>query len=149
MVNVVVKRNARNTVILTNHFVVKFPNDGNLRRLFKEFYLCWKAFLNGVGVPTVLFGPFLIQPRVKRLLKHLPEEEILERAEEIEEAIRKLAEARIEHRELRHPENHVGFWKGKVVFIDFDHGRLSGKSRDLNKFRAWVESLRRALSRAR
>jgi len=90
-----------------------------------------------VSVPALLFGPFLIRPRVV-LLK----EAGLQRTKDIIAAIKKLGEAGIEHRELRHPESHIGFWMGRIVFIDFDRGRLSRRSRDLNKFLAWLSAAR-------
>jgi len=143
-----VRRNARNAVIVLPFLVIKYPRDGRILRTFREFYLNWKAFLHGLAPFTLLLGPFLVQQRVPTLLKDLPPEEILRKSREIEEAIGRLAAAGIEHRELRHPESHVGFLGDRVVFIDFDHGRLSKRSRDLNKFRAWLEGLRKALGRA-
>ena len=133
-----IKKNARNITIVAGPLVIKFSRDGNIFRIFKEFYLTWKAFLNGLSVPVLLLGPFLIRPRVL-LLK---EAGLRDREDEIIRAIKKLSSARVEHRELRHPERHIGFWLGKVVFIDFDRGRLSTKSRDLNKFMAWLRSLK-------
>ena len=142
------RRNARNIVIILGPVVLKYPRDLRFGRLFKEFYLSWKAFLNGLGPPVVLFFPVLFRATVKPLLSDLERKEILRVAPEIEKAIKKLSEARIEHRELRHPEKHIGFWRGKVVFIDFDHGRLSRRSRDLNKFRAWLEGIKKSLRSA-
>ena len=143
-----IKKNARNTTIVTPLLVIKFPRDGKLSRVFKEFYLTWKAFLRGLSPPAILLGPFLLRPTVKVLLKHLPPSTVLDLAPCIERAIQQLSNAGIEHRELRHPENHVGFWRKRVVFLDFDHGRLTSRSRDLNKFRAWLEDLKKALGRA-
>ncbi len=140
-----IKRNARNTVIVTPFIVIKYPHDGNLRRIFREFVLTWKASLHGLSPPPLLVPPFLLRPTVKVLLGDLPREEVLSLAPRIEEAIKKLSSARIEHRELRHPEKHVGFWRGRVVFLDFDHARLSSRSRDLNKFRAWIEGIKKSL----
>ncbi len=140
-----IKKNARNTTIVTPFIVIKYPRDGNLRRIFKEFALTWKAFLHGLSPPPLLVPPFLLRPTVKVLLGDLPREEILSLAPGIEEAIRKLSSTRIEHRELRHPEKHVGLWRGRVVFLDFDHARLSSRSRDLNKFRAWIEGIKKSL----
>lgn len=134
----IIKKNARNVTIVVGPVVVKIPVDGNCGRIFKEFYLTWKAFLNGVSVPVVLIGPFLIRLKVK-LLKEIG---IEGKEKKTIEAIKKLANARIEHRELRHPESHIGFWRGKVVFIDFDRGRLTHRSRDLNKFLAWLTSVK-------
>ncbi len=143
-----IKKNARNVAIVTPLLVIKFPRDGKLSRIFKEFYLTWKAFLRGVSPPPILFGPFLLRPTVRVLLKHLTPKEALSLAPCVEKAIQTLSEARIEHRELRHPENHIGFWRGKVVFLDFDHGRITNRSRDLNKFRAWIEDLKKAVARS-
>jgi hypothetical protein len=128
--------------------VIKFPRDGNLRRIFREFALTWKAFLRGLSPPPILVGPFLLRPTVYTLLGDLSPEEIVELTLKIIKAVEKLSRARVEHRELRHPEKHIGIWQGKIVFLDFDHARLTDRSRDLNKFRAWLEGIRRALSRA-
>jgi len=131
---VIVKKNARNLVVVSRWFALKVPRDGNVRRIFKEFCLTWKAFLHGLAPPVIIIGPVLIRAPVKLLKDVAYDSKALD---EIEGAIKKLAELGIEHRELRHPERHVGLWRGRWVFIDFDHGRLSRRSRDLNKFRAW------------
>ncbi len=128
------KKNARNIVVVTRWIVFKLPRDGNVRRILREFALSWKAFLHGLSPPVLLVGPVLIRARVDLLKDLRPTKEDLDT---IEARIRELSQAGIEHRELRHPERHVGRWRGRWVFIDFDHARLSPKSRDLNKFRAW------------
>ncbi len=134
--NVLAKKNARNIVVVAPFVTFKLPRDLKLPRIFKEFYLSWKAFLRGLSPPVLLIGPVLVRSTVK-LLKdfHINEQDL----QDIESSIKRLAEAGIEHRELRHPERHVGKWRGKWVFIDFDHGRLTSKSRDVNKFRAWAK----------
>ena len=140
-----IKRNARNAVIVVPPLVIKFPLDGNLSRIFREFALSWKAFLHGLSPPVLLLGPFLLRPSVDTFLKNLPPEKIQSLVPTIEERIKELSSARIEHRELRHPERHIALYRGRIVFIDFDHGRLSSSSRDLNKFRAWASGTLRSL----
>ncbi len=128
------KKNARNIVVVTRWTVFKLPRDGNVGRVLREFALSWKAFLRGLSPPVLLVGPVLIRARVDLLKDLRPTKADLDA---VEARIRELSRAGIEHRELRHPERHVGLWRGRWVFIDFDHARLSTKSRDLNKFRAW------------
>lgn len=129
------RKNARNIVVVTRWLVFKLPRDLNLHRVFKEFLLTLKAFLHGLAPPAIMVGPLLIRAYVK-LLKDVGYN--TKDIKEIEGAIQKLAALGIEHRELRHPERHVGLWRGHWVFIDFDHGRISRYSRDINKFRAWA-----------
>ncbi len=128
------RKNARNMVVVAGPLVFKLPRDGNVARVLREFALSWKAFLRGLSPPVLLVGPVLLRARVDLLKDVSPTQEDLD---EIERLILRLSEAGIEHRELRHPERHVGLWRGSWVFIDFDHARLTTKSRDLNKFRAW------------
>ncbi len=139
------RKNERNFVVATPFITFKLPRDGNVIRIFKEFAIRWKAFLHGLAAPCILIGPVLVTRTVPKLLKDVEvSEEVVNR---VIEAIKRLAAAGIEHRELRHPEKHVGFLNNRVVFLDFDHARLSRRSRDLNKFLAWVNPYRRRWQR--
>ncbi len=130
-----IKRNARN-VTFVGPVVIKFS--WNVKRGFKEFLIGWRAFLHGLSVPHLWIPFFLIRPRVT-LLHELPPECKLRLVPDIIRAVKQLSSIGIEHRELRHPERHIGIWRGKIVFIDFDRSRFSKRSRDVNKIREWVK----------
>jgi hypothetical protein len=61
MGNVIIKRNPRNVVIVTPFVVFKYRHDWNLRKIFWEFVLTWKAFLHGVSDFPMLFGPVMVR----------------------------------------------------------------------------------------
>jgi len=122
-------------VVVTRYVVFKYAYDWRMHRIFREFCLTWKAFLHGLAPPAILVGPVLIRPTIK-LLKDI---QVSDRdIAAIESRIEELEKIGVEHREFRHPERHIGRWRGRWVFIDFDRGRFTSRPRDKNKFRAWL-----------
>lgn len=133
----VVKRNPRNLVIITPLVVFKYRHDWNVRKIFWEFVLTWKAFLHGVADLPILVGPVLVRKTSKGNV--LAKTELKSSLDQLIEAAAELSRAGIEHKELRHPQYHVVVNDdGDVKIIDFERGKLTKRPRNLSRLVVWL-----------
>ncbi len=134
---IIIKENPRNIVIVTPWIVFKYRHDGNLRKIFWEFVLTWKAFLHGASEIPVLMGPILVRKTARgQILGKVAIEEVWENALNV---VAELSRAGIEHKELRHPQYHMIVTKnGKISVLDFERGKLTKAPRNLSRFVVWL-----------
>ncbi|NPA76604.1 MAG: hypothetical protein GXN93_02525 [Candidatus Diapherotrites archaeon] len=134
---VTVKKNPRNIVIITPIVVLKYRRDWNLRKIFWEFALTWKAFLHGISTMPVLFGPIIVRRTIGGTL--LTRANINEAWRQALEAIAEISAANIEHLEVRHPQYHMIVKKdGTVAIIDFERGKLTRRTKNIPRFVVWL-----------
>jgi len=119
---VIAKRNPRNIVMVTHWIVFKYRRDWNLRKIFWEFALTWKAFLHGASEVPVLVGPVLLRKTAKgQILAKVPIEEVWDKALNV---VAELSRAGIEHKEIRHPQYHMVVKEnGAISVIDFERAQ--------------------------
>jgi len=133
---VIVKGNPRNVVVITPLAVLKYRRDWNLRKIFWEFVLTWKAFLHGVSEIPVLWGPVLVRKTAAGT--ELARADLKSVWVPVLRAVATLSTAGIDHRELRHPQHHVIVRGNKVVILDFERGKLTARPRNLSRFVVWL-----------
>ncbi|HIP74408.1 MAG TPA: hypothetical protein EYH14_02030 [Euryarchaeota archaeon] len=133
-----VKRNKRNIVIITPFVVLKYRKDWNLRKIFWEFLLTWRAFLHGVSEIPVLCGPVMVRKTATGVL--LAKADLKRVWPDVLRTVAVLSRAGIEHKELRHPQHHVviGGDGKKINILDFERGKLTAKPRNLSRFVVWL-----------
>ncbi len=132
----IVKRNPRNIVIVTPLLVFKYRRDWNLRKIFWEFALTWKAFLHGISDIPILVGPVLIRKTTHGTI--LAKSKLKPSLDFLVEAAATLSRAGIEHKELRHPQYHVIVQKNGVKILDFERGKLTKMPRNLSRVTVWL-----------
>ncbi len=135
--NIVAKQNPRNVVIVTPLIVLKYRRDWNLRKIFWEFALTWKASLHKLSSIPVLIGPVLLRKTTNGTI--LAKKNPLECMDGLIRAVAMLSAAGIDHKELRHPQYHMFIEKnGQIRIIDFERGSLTGAPRNLSRFIVWL-----------
>ena len=134
---VIVKRNPRNIVIVTPQIVFKYRHDWNLRKIFWEFVLTWKAFLHGASEIPLLVGPVLLRKTARgQILAKMPVEDVWNKALDV---VAELSRAGIDHKEIRHPQYHMVVKEnGTISVLDFERGNLTKTPRNLSRFVVWL-----------
>ncbi len=133
----IVKRNPRNIVVVTPYLVFKYRRDWNLRKIFWEFVLTWKAFLHGVSSLPILVGLVMVRPTIRGAL--LAKTELKFSLDSLILAVAELSRAGIDHLEIRHPQYHIFVTdNGAVRIIDFERGKLTTRPRNLSRFVVWL-----------
>ncbi len=135
--DVIIKRNPRNIVIVTPWIVLKYRRDGNLRKIFWEFVLTWKAFLHGASEIPMLFGPIIVRKTAKgTILAKAPIEKLWRN---MLHTVAELSRAGIDHKEIRHPQYHIIVKEtGEISVLDFERGKLTKTPRNLSRFVVWL-----------
>ena len=133
---ITVKKNPRNIVIITRPLVFKYRHDWNLRKIFWEFVLTWKAFLHGLSDMPILVGPVLVRKTTYGTL--LAKSELKSSLDYLIEAAAELSRAGIEHNELRHPQYHVIVQEKGVKILDFERGKLTGRPKNVSRVTVWL-----------
>lgn len=133
----IIKRNPRNTVIITPFIVLKYRRDLNLRKIFWEFVLTWKAFLHGVSEMPILVGPVMIRKTAKGTI--FAKANLKSRWVSALKAVAALSKSGVDHKELRHPQYHmIVKGDGAISILDFERGKLTKKPRNLSRFVVWL-----------
>ena len=132
----IIKNNSRNIVIITPLLVFKYRHDWNLRKIFWEFVLTWKAFLHGLSDLPILVGPILIRKTTHGTI--LAKSELKSSLDYLVKAAAEISRAGIEHKELRHPQYHVIVQEKSVKILDFERGKLTRRPRNLSRVTVWL-----------
>ncbi|GEM_PF-3128466 len=131
----ILKKNPRNAVFVGENIVIKYRRDWNLRKIFNEFLLSWKASLHGLTPTPVLIGPII----VRRTAKGIPLAKVETKKvwRDLIELGAALSRAGIDHKEVRHPGYHV-IVGDKLQIIDLERGKLTRRPKNLSRIVPWL-----------